>query len=59
VVGDHLLGEGAHVLVLGLVERLFARLDVELPGGLGDLGVSGFGGRIRGRVGDAQRCSER
>src|SRR5262245_10478905 len=42
MVADHLLREGAHGFILGLVEGLFARIDVDQSGGVGhmsDLGV--------------------
>jgi hypothetical protein len=37
VIADHVLGKGAHLLVLGFLQRLFGRLDVDLAGGVGDV----------------------
>ncbi len=38
VVTDHFLGEGADLGVLALLQRLLAGLDVDHPGGVGDVG---------------------
>jgi hypothetical protein len=48
MVTHHPLGEGAHVLVLALVESLLAGFDVELVrrvGNMRNLRVCGLGGR--------------
>jgi hypothetical protein len=38
VITDHVLGEGDHLLVLALLQRLLRSLDVDLPCGIGDMG---------------------
>ena len=61
MVADHLLCEGAHIFVLGFVERLLARVDVDESGSVGDmsdlrvgrLSVSGDGGAPSARTATA------
>jgi len=60
---DHIVGEGAHVLVLRFLQRLLGRLDIDLAGRIGDvrdLRIGGLGAlRQRRQRRQAQRGERR
>src|SRR5690606_29224164 len=49
MVAQHRFRKGAHLVIGGLRQRQLGGLDVDAPGGIGDMGDLGIGGGVRGQ----------